>query len=58
MLLERVVEGIDVGFLFDPRFDGFEQDKDLSRQMGFAPMALDDWFEPFNSERHVPPYAR
>jgi hypothetical protein len=43
--------------LYQNAMDGFEDDAELNMQLGFAPMNLTDWFEPFNHSR-VPAFVR
>lgn len=49
-------EDLDHEFLYDPAYDGIENDP-ASQPPGMAPMRFDDWFEPFNEDRTMPPYA-
>jgi hypothetical protein len=58
MLTDRILEDTDSDMLYDQSLDGFQHDERLNQQLRLAPMALEHWFEPFNDERHVPPYAR
>jgi len=58
MLTDRVLEDTDSDMLYDRSLDGFQHDEGLNQQLRLAPMALEHWFEPFNDETHVPPYAR
>ena len=57
-LTDKILEDTDSDMLYDRRLDGFQHDEDLNEQLRLAPMAVEHWFEPFNNERHVPPYAR
>lgn len=57
-LTDRLLEDTDSDMLYDRSLDGFQHDEGLNQQLRLAPMALEHWFEPFNDERHVPPYAR
>lgn len=43
--------------LYQNAMDGFENDVELNRQLGLAPMKVQDWFLPFNGAT-VPPYTR
>ena len=58
ILTDRILEDTDSDMLYDRSLDGFQHDEDLNHQLRLAPMALEHWFEPFNEERHVSPYAR
>ncbi|MCW2135415.1 MULTISPECIES: hypothetical protein [Crystallibacter] len=58
MLTERILEDTDSDMLYDRSLDGFQHDEGFNQQLRLAPMALEHWFEPFNEERHVTPYAR
>jgi hypothetical protein len=55
-LEDLFLEDVDHEFLYDPAFDGIEDDPD-SQPPGMAPMRFEDWFVPFNEERTMPPYA-
>lgn len=57
MLEERLFEDTDSELLYQNAMDGFENDVELNMQLGFAPMNVQDWFEPFN-DASVPPFAR
>ncbi len=57
MLTDRILDDADSDMLFSQRFDGFQHVEGLNEKLGLAPMALAHWFEPFNDEEHVPPYA-
>ncbi|WJH26703.1 hypothetical protein [Pseudarthrobacter defluvii] len=57
MLEERLFEDMDSELLYQNAMDGFENDVELNMQLGFAPMNVQDWFEPFN-DASVPPFAR
>lgn len=48
---------MDSELLYQNAMDGFENDVELNMQLGFAPMNVPDWFEPFN-DASVPPFAR
>lgn len=54
---EQMFEDMDSELLYQNAMDGFENDTELNMQLGFAPMNLQDWFEPFN-DASVPPFAR
>lgn len=55
--LEDVLfEDLDHEYLFDPAYDGFEDDPDFGPG-GMASMRFDDWFRPFRSTQLVPLYA-
>jgi hypothetical protein len=58
ILTDRMLEDTDSDMLYDRSLDGFQHDERLNQQLRLAPMALEHWFEPFNDERHVAPYAR
>lgn len=55
-LEELLFEDLDHEFLYDPAYDGIEDDP-ASQPPGMAPMRFEDWFRPFNNERTLPPYA-
>lgn len=57
-LTDRMLEDTDSYMLYDPSLDGFQHDAQLTEAFRLAPMAFEHWFEPFNDERHVAPYAR
>ncbi|MDQ0819404.1 hypothetical protein QFZ79_001699 [Arthrobacter sp. V4I6] len=57
ILTDRILEDTDSDVLYDRSLDGFQHDEVLNQQLRLAPMALEHWFEPFNDERHVSPYA-
>jgi hypothetical protein len=46
----------DSDYLFDDRYDGFENDPNFGPP-GIAPMTFDAWFVPFNSDYLASPYA-
>jgi hypothetical protein len=54
---EHLLEDTDSDLLYQNAMDGFEDDAELNMQLGFAPMSLADWFEPFNHSR-VPAFVR
>jgi hypothetical protein len=55
--LEQILfEDLDHELLYNPAYDGIEDDP-ASQPPGMAPMRFEDWFEPFNDERTMPPYA-
>jgi hypothetical protein len=54
---EHLLEDPDSELLYQDAMDGFEDDVELNMQLGFAPMRLEDWFEPFNHSR-VPAFVR
>lgn len=56
-LEEQMFEDTDSEMLYQNALDGFENDVELNMQMGFAPMNVPEWFEPFNGAS-VPPFAR
>lgn len=56
-LEELMFEDMDSELLYQNALDGFENDVELNMQLGFAPMNVQDWFEPFN-DASVPPFAR
>lgn len=53
LLEEYLFEDPDHEFLYAPALDGIDEDPNL----GMASLKFDDWFVPFNSERHPSPYA-
>jgi hypothetical protein len=55
-LEDLLLEDTDHELLYDPAFDGIEDDP-ASQPPGMAPMRFEDWFKPFNKERTMPPYA-
>lgn len=55
-LEDILFEDLDHELLYDPAYDGIEEDPD-SQPPGMAPMAFSDWFAPFSAERSMPPYA-
>ncbi|WP_041652426.1 hypothetical protein [Pseudarthrobacter phenanthrenivorans] len=56
-LEEQMFEDMDSDLLYQNAMDGFENDVELNLQLGFAPMNVQDWFEPFN-DASVPPFVR
>jgi hypothetical protein len=42
--------------LFDASLDGIEDDSESLAELRSAPLAFADWFRPFNTDRHLPPY--
>jgi hypothetical protein len=56
-LEEQMFEDMDSDLLYQNAMDGFENDIELNMQLGFAPMNVQDWFEPFN-DASVPPFVR
>lgn len=56
-LEEQLFEDMDSELLYQDAMDGFENDIGLNMQLGFAPMNVEDWFEPFN-DASVPPFVR
>jgi hypothetical protein len=55
-LEDMLFEDLDHEMLYDPAYDGIEDDP-ASQPPGMAPMRFEDWFKPFNEERTMPPYA-
>jgi hypothetical protein len=55
-LEEYLLEDLDHEYLYDPAYDGFEEETDFGPP-GMAPMRFRDWFVPFAAERHLPVYA-
>lgn len=51
---EYVFADADHELLYDPAFDGIEDDQEFAT--GTAPMAFSRWFTPFSKERPVSPY--
>lgn len=58
ILEEQLLEDADSEMLYRRDLDGFEDDIELAEDLGLAPMGFAEWFEPFNNESKVPPYAR
>jgi hypothetical protein len=56
MLEEYLLEDVDHEYLDDRASDGFEHDPHFGPP-GMTSMRFEDWFVPFNDERHLPPYA-
>ena len=56
LLEDLFFEDLDHEFLYDPAYDGIEDDP-ASQPPGMAPMRFGDWFKPFNVGRTMPPYA-
>lgn len=54
-LVDHIFEDMDVEFLFQPAFDGIEDDEDLVRHLGIANLRLGDWFKPFRPTGIVGP---
>lgn len=55
-LEDMFFEDVDYELLYDPAYDGIEEERD-SQSPGMAPMRFSDWFVPFNACRSMPPYA-
>jgi hypothetical protein len=55
---EFLLEDTDSDMLYPQSLDGFENDDEMSAELGLAPMRFKQWFEPFNVGYNVPPYAR
>lgn len=55
---ESLLEDTDSDMLYSESLDGFENDDEMSAELGLAPMRFAQWFEPFNLGYNVPPYAR
>lgn len=55
-LEDLLFEDVDHELLYDPAYDGIEDDPE-SQPPGMAPMRFEDWFKPFNHDRTMPPYA-
>lgn len=55
-LEDLLFEDVDHELLYDPAYDGIEDDPE-SQPPGMAPIRFEDWFKPFNDERTMPPYA-
>lgn len=53
---DALFEDPDHEMLFDASLDGIEDDPVSLAGLGAASMAFIDWFKPFKSERHLPPY--
>jgi hypothetical protein len=56
-LEDELFEDLDHEMLFNPALDGFETDPDSPVRDVIADMSFDKWFEPFDPERRMPPYA-
>ena len=56
ILEEHLFEDLDHEYLYDRAYDGFEDEPDFGPP-GIAPMRFEDWFVPFNDQRHLPIYA-
>lgn len=57
LLEDRMLEDTDSEMLYQNAMDGFENDVELNRQLGLAPLKVQDWFLPVNGAI-VPPYTR
>jgi hypothetical protein len=55
-LEESVFEDTDHELLYDPAWDGIENQPELGPP-GMAAMRFESWFTPFNTDRPLPPYA-
>ena len=53
---DALFEDLDHEMLFDASLDGIEDDSESLAELRSAPLAFADWFRPFNSDRHLPPY--
>jgi hypothetical protein len=53
---DALFEDPDHEMLFDASLDGIEDEPESLASLGSASMAFADWFKPFKSERHLPPY--
>jgi hypothetical protein len=53
---DALFEDLDHEMLFDASLDGIEDDSASLAELRSAPLAFADWFRPFNSDRHLPPY--
>jgi hypothetical protein len=53
---DTLFEDPDHEMLFDASMDGIEDEPESLASLGAASMAFTDWFKPFKSERHLPPY--
>jgi hypothetical protein len=53
---DALFEDLDHEMLFDASLDGIEDDSETLAELRSAPLAFADWFTPFNSDRHLPPY--
>jgi hypothetical protein len=49
-LTDLLFYDIDFELLFDPRFDGFEDDEEFKAAHGMENLSFKDWFKPFSSE--------
>ena len=53
---DALFEDLDHEMLFDASLDGIEDDSESLAELRSAPLAFADWFRPFNTDRHLPPY--
>ncbi|MFK0288905.1 hypothetical protein ACIQU6_00260 [Streptomyces sp. NPDC090442] len=53
---ELVYEDMDHEWLYDDSKDGIDESP-VGEYLGIAPMRLASWFQPFNDDRYVHPYA-
>jgi hypothetical protein len=49
-LTDQLFCDIDFELLFDPRFDGIEDDEEFKAAHGMENLSFKDWFKPFSSE--------
>lgn len=49
-LTDLLFSDIDFELLFDPRFDGIEDDEEFKTAHGMENLSFKDWFKPFSSE--------
>ena len=52
---EAAFQDTDFELLFDPRWDGLEEDEAVSH-LAMANLRFEDWFRPFRDEIPVHPY--
>jgi hypothetical protein len=56
-LSEYLLEDLDFEFLYDPDWDGFENDSALQAGLSMHVPGVQDWFTPFSDDRTVHPHA-
>jgi hypothetical protein len=57
MLREVVFEDTDFMFLFNPKYDGIQDDPTIQAVMPMSGMDFDDWFKPWHSRWYVHPMS-
>ncbi|MEV6754806.1 hypothetical protein [Streptomyces sp. NPDC051214] len=53
---ELVYEDMDHEWLYDDAMDGIDE-SEAGEALGITPLAITNWFTPFNKDRYVHPYA-